>query len=57
MKIESMNLDDDKRKEVSDYSPDVAKTYYDLYFNNVNDTSEWRISKNLAFFVLRVFNG
>ena len=45
LKIESLNLEQDKQKQVTDYQPDTAKIFYDIYFDDINETSEWRISK------------
>lgn len=55
LKIESLNLEQEKQKQITDYSPDTAKIFYDIYFDDVNSTSEWRISRVSAHLILAVF--
>ena len=55
MKIESMNLDEDKKGDVTDYTPDSVKGFYDIYFEDVNDSSEWRISEYYRIFKISIF--
>ena len=45
MKIESMNFDEEKKMEESDYVEEEIKQFYDVYFDNTRHCSMSSVGK------------